>query len=338
MLDADRHRWEARLGEKAATYLRDAFGAALNLHRTSPSLPFFINDQYVLWSADLLGRPCLLMAPTPDSQASPEEMGRHVELVRGKTDERLVLLLLETLTPARRHALVTRRIAFLVPGVQIFVPEALLDLRERAPRPSRREVETFSPTAQLAILGALLRPGQTEASATELARVYGVAVMSMTRAFDELEAAGLADAGRQGQIRALRFHETGRALWDAAAPRLQSPVRKVRAVVIPYPDQFPARLAGESALARYTSLASPRRQRLAVAASEWNQRVRDHSLRETEAGAPESDDIETWSYDPAALGDHSLVDRLSLYLSLRDHLDERVAIAAEELLETVPWS
>lgn len=43
--------------------------------------------------------------------------------------------------------------------------------------------------------------------------------------------------------------------------------------------------------------------------------------------------METWSYDPKVLAKREdLVDPLSLYLSL-DLRDERMAIAAEELLE-----
>ncbi|MDP3176480.1 MAG: hypothetical protein Q8M76_01165, partial [Spirochaetaceae bacterium] len=129
-----------------------------------------------------------------------------------------------------------------------------------------------------------------------------------------------------------------RELWDQAAARLQSPVRKVRTVGIPFPQQFPARLAGESALSLYTDLSSPRVQRLAVASANWNQLVRDHGLLSREAGDPHGDEVETWGYDPAALATDTIVDRLSLHLSTRDHPDERVAQAAEQLLETVPWS
>jgi len=35
--------------------------------------------------------------------------------------------------------------------------------------------------------------------------------------------------------------------------------------------------------------------------------------------------------------DGNVVDRLSLYLSVRDHGDERVAQAAEQRLESLPW-
>jgi hypothetical protein len=114
-------------------------------------------------------------------------------------------------------------------------------------------------------------------------------------------------------------------------------VRKVRQVTIPYPERFPGRVAGESALSLYSALAAPRTQTLAVAGADWNRLVREHGLRDVEPGYGEGDAVQTWTYDPAALADGNVVDRLSLYLSVRDHSDERVAQAAEQLLESLPW-
>src|SRR5690606_20568206 len=225
-------------------------------------------------------------------EATVAEMSKHARVIGDKTPSPIVILLFNSLTTAQRRALLARRMAFLVPRAQIYVPQALLDLRERMPRSLRLAPEQLSPTAQLTILGALLNPSSfdDQASASDLARRYGVAVMSMTRAFDELEAADLAGTGRAGRARVLHFKLRGRALWDSAAARLQSPVRKVRTMIIPCHDSFVAFVAGESALASYTSLAKPRIQRLAVAAADWNQVVRDHGLRETYPRDPEGDE------------------------------------------------
>ncbi len=339
MLRMWRNAWERRLAEKAEAYLRDSFDAATHITPQAPAgLPYFIADQYAVWRAEILDRTCVLMALRTDSKASADEMARHVQAVRDRSTTMVVVLVFDTLSASRRQGLVKRRVAFMVPGAQLYVPEALLEFRERAPRAPIHEVEKFSPTSQLVIIGALLR-GETDApSATALASRYGVATMSMSRAFDELQAAGVAEALRLGKQRGLKFLGHGKELWDAAAPRLQSPVRKVRTVGIPYPEHFPGRLAGESALARYTLLARPRVQRLAVASANWHQLVRDHGLIVREAGDPAADEIETWSYDPAALTSDLVVDRLSLYLSSRDHPDERVAQAAEQLLEGMAWS
>jgi hypothetical protein len=106
---------------------------------------------------------------------------------------------------------------------------------------------------------------------------------------------------------------------------------------MPRPEYFPGLVAGESAISLYTPLASPRVQTLAVAAADWNRLFREH-LAGVDPGNPYGYDIETWSYDPAVLAENKVVDPVSLYLSVRHHKDERVAQAAEQLLEHMPWS
>ena len=338
MLDRSSDSWEGDLTRKVERYLHDAFAVAATVEAQSTNgLPLFIGDTYALWRTTLFGRPSILMAVRPTADLTVGELSRHAEVVRSRLDASAVILVLERLLPGRRRGLLERRTAFMVPGSQLFVPEALLDLRERLDHAPRREIERFAPVSQLVVLGALLRADVEPNSVTAVARRYGVSAMSITRAFNELQTAGLADAPPSAKPRLLHFRAQGRALWEQAAPRLQSPVRKVRMVAIPYPDHFPAKIAGESALASYTALARPRTQRLAVASADWNQLVRSHGLRDREPGDPSADEIETWAYDPAALSDEPRVDRLSLHLSLRDHPDERVAQAADDLLEAMPW-
>jgi len=328
--------WEKDLVQQGEQYLHETFGIASDWHSAPHrGLPHYLADRFRLWHAELFGRPALIMAPRPTEAPGGEELARQVAQVRSRYETPLVILAFAHLSTPRRNALIAQRLAFLVPGAQLFVPELLLDLRERTPSPPR-VAETLSPTAQVVILGALLGLAR-EGNAGDLAKRYGVAAMSMTRTFDELAAVQVADTPRVGRERVLRFRADDRALWDQAAPRLQSPVRKVRTVVIPWPDRFPGKVAGESALSSYTDLASPRIPRRAVASADWNRLVRDHDLRETDRLDRQGAEVETWSYDPAALTSDRVVDPLSLHLALRGHPDERVAGAADDLLERMPW-
>jgi hypothetical protein len=341
MLETIDDRWAEKLRRTAEGYARDAFDVGLTLEPVQLSaLPYYIADRYRLWRGEMFGRACLFMGVRPAE--NPEglgELARHREVVLKQSPANLLILLLEGLTPRRRKKLIADRIAFMVPGAQLFIPELLLELRDGrvAKAPMMRAPERFSPTAQLVVIAALLQQEVAGANATMLARRFGVAVMSMGRAFDELQAAGIADASRVGRERTLHMKAEGQALWRDVERYLQSPVRKVRRVVIPYPERFPGLVAGESALARYTALAPPRVQTLAVAGADWNRLVREFDLRDAEPGYGEGDDVQTWTYDPAVLAERQVVDRLSLYLSVRDHSDERVAQAAEQLLESLPW-
>ena len=340
MLETHDDQWAQTLQRQAESYARDAFDAALNLEPVRPTgLPFFILDRYRLWRADLFGRPCIFMAPDPEAHREGfPELTRHRAIVCNQLHADLAIFLFASLEPRQRRKLVADRAAFMVPGAQLFIPQMLLEFRDgRAPRPPlTRTPEQISPTAQLVVIAALLRREVDGENATALARQFGVATMSMTRAFDELQASGVADAHRVGRERTLHMKASGRELWHKVERLLQSPVRKVRHVLIPYPDRFPGVIAGESALATYTALAAPRIQAQAVAAIGWNRLVREQGLIES-ADYGEGEDIQIWTYDPAVFAEQMVVDQVSLYLSVRDHADERVAQAANQLLESLPW-
>jgi len=47
--------------------------------------------------------------------------------------------------------------------------------------------------------------------------------------------------------------------------------------------------------------------------------------------------VEVWKYNPALLSDTGVVDRLSLYLILKDYADERVQIELERMINEMKW-
>ena len=47
--------------------------------------------------------------------------------------------------------------------------------------------------------------------------------------------------------------------------------------------------------------------------------------------------IEIWKYAPELLAKDGVVDRLSLYLSLKDSEDERIQIELEHLIDNMQW-
>jgi DNA-binding MarR family transcriptional regulator len=256
-------------------------------------------------------------------------MRRHI-------DARLFVLLLDAVPAALRRRLVEKRVAFISPGAQFYVPEAFVDLRETyssEPGPSSEQV---SPTTQVVILAALLGHDVHDASLTQLADRYQVAIMSMSRAFDELEALELARPHRVGRQRRLSLRFGGGDLWRAVEGRLQSPVRKTRYVTGNLPLNE-AVLAGESALARYTMLNEPRIECRAAPAAAWKRMARHHGLETAWAYDEHRVEVQTWAYDPQVLSDNEVADRLSLYLSARHDADERVAQAADHLLEPFGW-
>jgi hypothetical protein len=158
----------------------------------------------------------------------------------------------------------------------------------------------------------------------------------MTRAFDELESAGIGEHSILGKERHLHFPETGRPLWERVLPYLNTPVRK-RLYVDSSLETGNGNLAGQSALSRYTMLAEPKVAVFAFSADEWRVRMQSDKILELTLPEPAALEIELWKYSPAQFAHEGKVDRLSLYLSLKDKTDERVQSALDALLGGMEW-
>lgn len=325
------------LASATETYAREAFGAHLLLDPIKPlGHPHFLYDRYSMWRGELLDGPAVFIVPQSGAIGGVDEFLKHRDQMRRHIDARLFVLLLESVPAALRRRLVEKRVAFISPGAQFYVPEAFVDLRETYSSELGPSPEHMSPTSQVVILAALLGHEVNDASLTQLAERYKVAIMSMSRAFDELEALELARPHRVGRQRRLSLRFGGGDLWRAVEGRLQSPVRKIRSVTGELPLNE-AVLAGESALAQYTMLTEPRIECRAAPAAAWKRMARQHGLEPAWAYDERRIEIQTWAYDPQVLTDNEVADRLSLYLSTRHDANERVAQAADYLLEPFGW-
>lgn len=323
----------------AETYIEATFGIGLELEPIAPkNLPHFILDRYRLWKGSLLGHPMLLVAGSgwKPGEGFTADFIKQRDFLRERLNVPLVLLLLEHAPAAVRRQMVARKIGFVTPGSQLYIPEALLNLSERSARARPEPTGIISPTAQLMLLAALQGEQLDDANQTELAVRFQVAVMTISRTFDELETLGVARTLHVGRQRHVHLLTQGNELWANVKDKLQTPVRKVRRVY-GFLDREVAPRAGETALAHYTMLSEPRVEHRAIAAAHWKKTERQ--LQESSAfdlaGPPM--ELETWTYDPALLARDDFVDPLSLYLSVRYSLDERVAQAADQLLEPFGW-
>jgi DNA-binding MarR family transcriptional regulator len=334
---------EARLealAEAAEAYVDDTFGERLGLVPVAPTnLPHFIIDRYAIWQGSLNGRTLLLMAIKeilPPGSGATAQYLKHRDLVQRELGADLVLLLLDRAPNAIRRQMVDRKIGFIASGAQLYVPEAFLDLRERAPAFAIASAASISPTTQFLLLAIMQGRGLGDLNLTELADDLGVSIMSISRTLDELEALQLAKAHHVGRQRRLHMLLRGQKLWEAVQAQLQSPVRKVRVVCAQDGEKI-GPLAGTSALARYTMLAPPRTETRAILAASWKSLAVADTLRPATAFDDERIEVQTWTYDPRILARNGVIDPLSLYLSVRGSPDERVAQAAEELLEPFEW-
>lgn len=299
----------------------------------APSLPSFLSRMYSLLEGNVAGRRCIFLS-TADNTATPSDIAKHVALVRSTVDA-IVVFVAPWMSAHNRSRLIGQRVPFVVPGKQLYIPDLAMDLRERFRTPKPRSAVGLSPAAQAVLFHRLLRLDEAATTPSLIATQLHYSAMSIGRAFDDLVSAGLAHSERYGRERRIRFKTEGRQLFDASHDLLRSPVRTEKFIQDVHAAP-PLKHAGESALAELTELSSPPFLAFAVAASDWKVVAQTCGLVETDRDQA-CHIVETWSYAPAALTTTHTVDPLSLYAQFHAHRDERVSMAAERLLDGMPW-
>jgi hypothetical protein len=181
------------------------------------------------------------------------------------------------------------------------------------------------------------KPWRGEWEPAEVLGRLGYTAMTASRASREAVAAGIASSDNISRVRRLKAGGTAREAWQRIRPLLRSPVKR-RVWLLPTRDLVvpELRLAGLSALALQSMLVEPSWPTYAFSPSQWKLASQQgaKTVPEAEPGALQ---LELWNYSPALVADTSLVDPLSLILSLHSDGDDRVQQALAELEEHLPW-
>jgi hypothetical protein len=317
-------------------YLQETLSATVTLvpWKDAGHVPFFLQERYSFFEARFLGLPCLFMADKSESEEPPAAIRKHIELVRIKWHEPIIYVR-ERVTAYNRKRLIEQEIPFVVPGNQMYLPMLGIDLREhfRKLRPSKPK---FNPATQVVLIHALLRSTEN-LSPTELAPQLGYSTMTISRAFDELAAAEIGQSPLYGRERHLHFREPKPDIWQRAQPFLHNPVKSRHAIRMTRHRELPGPRAGLSALAQYSMLAEPQNVVVALSREEWKSLQQQKVVTKVPVDEPQGLSIEVWSYAPGQFAGDGLVDRLSLYLSLRETNDERVEAALDQMMRDVAW-
>ncbi|NHN36561.1 hypothetical protein G8764_04560 [Pseudomaricurvus alcaniphilus] len=347
--------WKEALLRKAALYLREVLGdsalSAVDNARASDwattwenarQLPFYLQDAYHFYRAELLGQPCLLMLAASREEATPAVVQKHWQLVVKQFDGP-VIYVVETVASYNRKRLIEHKVAFLVPGNQLYLPMLGMDLREhfkpdKKPPPS---AAALSSVAQLLVLRSLLGLDSDGLAGKKLAKLLGYSAMTLTRALKELADRDLAEIQICGREKHLQFNLQQRELWQAAKPHLQNPVKKriwVRfgaGQSLVLAETAVGKISGEGALAQLTMIAEPAYPIWALNAADWAGVKTLLDLDELDRQQERSAQVQLWRYNPGLLSASNCVDPLSLWLSLQDSTDERIELARDELLQKV---
>lgn len=310
-------------------YLTEFIGSKIPATATARAdvaqLPLLISGGYGYRDIRILGELLTLAIPNAIEDCSPMQLSKHqakmTEVLR-----RPVVFVLEGIESYNLTRLTRAMVNFIVPGKIIFIPSMMMVLRDI--KSAKKEIpETMSPTAQLLVLYHLQAATLNGMSTAKIAEMTGMSYPTINVALKWLVANNLVEltGGKEKQV---QFVLEGKALWEKAHLMMSSPVER-----IVYTDEAidGSLSSGETAMGHYTMLAEPAASVVAISKASAKE---NGSLLNKQYGDMK---VEVWKYTPVVLANGQFVDRLSLYLAMKDSNDERIQIECDTLIEEIQW-
>jgi hypothetical protein len=308
-------------------------------------LPLYIRDSYKIYKANIFEKSLLLLEPK-------DEVGYRTSLVYANMDvvrKRLgypVVVLLNTCNALQRSRLIEKRISFIVPGTQLYLPEMLVDLREVYPSKEEEfKGQLLRPSAQFLLIFHLLHSTTSYDLAKynfkSIAELTGYSPMAITLAAENLNNLGLINIiGTKDKT--MKFRYDKKKLWEMALSErfVRNPVKEKV-----YADNLPTDLqllkCNVNALSDYSDISPGNQEYYAIEKMDYQNLVKRDTFENLNKDEGKIC-LEVWKYSPGRIwGDlfsvHNSVDPLSLYISLQDSDDERVEMALEQVIREFQW-
>ena len=240
-----------------------------------------------------------------------------------------VVILIESLPYRERERLISQGVYFIVSDKYAFLPSLIANIRvkEKEHQPSG-----LTPVAQYLLLYCLSENHIAKFTIRQLEEKLPYNYVAIARAVVNLEDLQLCQTKKDSTgTKIICFEQDKRELWGKAQKYLSSPIKKiVYSDILPYKDFT---ISGINALAHYSHLNPEQYETIAV----WDRDFVDLSVQFNEIEGVYK--VEIWKYPPfmPCLADSKYVDKLSLYLSLKDEPDARVEKELEILIENMSW-
>ncbi|NLN92379.1 MAG: hypothetical protein GX130_03590 [Candidatus Hydrogenedens sp.] len=327
--------------EKAVvTYVKQVTGEYPQLSpvpaKTLASLPLYLSEAWHLKVMTFLGHALVLAFAEDNTRKGLTPLIKDRLALISYLDKEVVPVLPYIHSYARRD-LIKKRIPFITPGKQFFLPMLLTDFRENFAHRPEVSKKAMSWVAQLIVLRHLLHADIMDRPQMAIAEILDYTAMSISKGVGELISLDLCERLAQGRARTINFKFPPETLWKRALTHLRSPIIRRHPVVEFRGKPDLSFLAGLSALSESTTL-SHTAPRIIALSNRETKRLLSHDILEICPYESDADLIlEGWAYPPELLSESTTADELSLYLSLKEDPDERVQTALAQLMEQREW-
>ena len=313
-------------------YFEDLLGIEMAVNTLEKQLlhqlPLYITATYNVHETTIYGqRICLLIDKNFDNVLPPDHLFKQMVFVKQKVGLPVVYVFGQVVSYNIKR-MIQKGINFIIPGKQLFIPALVMDLRA-IPKTLPQNADTFTPLAQFLILYHLQKERLDDFTAKRLTDKFMQPYRSTSRAVKNLEELGLCrlTGGKENHI---QFTAKGKNLWKQAQVFFQNPVERILFTDKTLDDNQIC-LSNINAMAHFTMLNDEKKRYYALGKT-------DTKNLSFETNKYEGDNvIELWRYNPYPLSDAGFVDKLSLYLLLKDDNDERVQGELERMINQIQW-
>lgn len=314
----------------AQQYIESTFGLKVEIlpliKEKLDLLPISISGNYHFYTTNILEREVILLYSIDSTAYTPGQLQKQKELVEKKIHHP-VIFIFDKMVSYNVQRLVKQRVNFIIPQKQMFIPDLLIDLKPHKDIQDNTN-EHIPGIAQCIILFHLQINSLEGKNAYEIADLFNVSYANVNRAIRWLkEKAVITLIGKK--TKQIAFQNEKKQLWETVLPLLENPIERIVYTDVSVNDNF--LISGVNALSEYSMINRENRENYALSKENFCklqlQTDRQYGVHR----------IEIWRYNPNFLSTNGVVDKLSLYLSLKDTEDERIEIELENMINNITW-
>lgn len=291
-------------------------------------LPLFLTNEYKFSECRIHDLDCVLMEKE-DTKFSVDKITKHLLKTKEFGVERPVLIFTD-LDSGKRRKLVMRRVPFIVPGKQLYLPFVYINFTEKVAKVTNK-IDKFTAATQMIFIQILLAD-EKEILTRELGEELGLTMMTINRGIRQLVTIGIVEEIGLGTKK--RYFRMNRKLcWEVGKNYMINPISKVKYLKF-LNNEINLICSSDSALSALTMLNSGRDISYALDKLRFDKIEPTLIIKESDVDEElECIRVERWKYDPHLFSKQGNIDIFSLYAIYQEDNDPRIEIELENLIE-----
>ena len=313
------------------SYLSDTFGIETTIisleRRLLSQLPLYIKSIYKVRETKIYGRRISLFIANDENAMTPGQLYKQMVVAEQKLGLPVVFVFYKPI-PYKIQRLIKMGVNFIIPYRQLFIPSLMMNLRKiTATIPTKTNLLT--PVAQLTLLFHLQKEELNGFTTKQLFSKFNESYLTVSRAVKNLEELGLCTfVGKRNKQ--IQFNAKGKKLWLKSQNFLQNPVERVV-----FADELlknnKAFVSNINTLSYYSMLNDETKRHYAIDKKNANKLTIKTNKYDGD------NTIEIWRYNPEILSNNGFLDKLSLFLSLKNDTDDRIQNELEQMISGIKW-